>query len=69
MLRQLVLSAILLSLVPGASGAGDDTPPWKQERQSLDESFRQQLAALADRCDQLGLAPQAQLTRAWFPPR
>ena len=69
MLRQLVLSAILLSLVPGASGAGGDTPPWQQERQSLDESFRQQLAALADRCDQLGLAPQAHLTRAWFPPR
>ncbi len=31
--------------------------------------FARQLAALADKCDQLGLAEQAQATRAWIIPR
>lgn len=36
------------------------------QRADLDSAYRQQLAALAAKCDELGLAEQAKQTRDWF---
>src|SRR5262245_57353498 len=38
---------------------------WSDERQAIDEKFAEELSALAQRCDELGLEREAELTRSW----
>ena len=40
-----------------------------QERQVFDHAFREQLAEIADRCEENGWSEQTQLTRQWLPER
>ena len=43
-----------------------DAQEWIDAREQLDQHFAEQLDALADRCDELGLTTEAQITRTWF---
>jgi hypothetical protein len=59
--------ALLAALVLGASNVarGADL----EGRGAADSEFRAQLAVLAEKCDELGLQEQAQISRGWFVPR
>jgi hypothetical protein len=58
----------------GAVAARGDEPAsspsdWRAARREADDAFRGRLQSLAEKCDGLGLVPEAKLTRAWFVPR
>jgi hypothetical protein len=66
------LGAVLIFVpaAPGRAAVGEaDKPDLAQARAALDRQFAERLAALAARCDQLGLAEQAAQTRRWGAPR
>lgn len=56
---------------PPPTAAAEDAAhaDWRAARRAADATFQAKLAALADRCDRLELAAQAETTRKWFIPR
>ncbi|MBW3600137.1 MAG: hypothetical protein KY475_23045 [Planctomycetes bacterium] len=65
---RLVTAVAVLVLAPFAAPAVA-AESLAERRAPLDEAFRSRLAALAAKCDDLGLEEQARITRGWFIPR
>lgn len=64
--RSLWILVASLALVGGRLAAAESLA---LRRAAVDEAYRQQLAQIAAKCEELNLAEQARVTRAWFIPR
>jgi hypothetical protein len=56
---------LLIALGPAALCAERGDEHFLRERADLDAEFAEQLEAVADKCDELGLEEQARITRQW----
>jgi hypothetical protein len=58
--------AAVLALLFAASVTLAENGRLAETRAATDAAYAEQLRALADKCDELGLAPQSEVTRGWF---